>query len=72
MWAFERKEVAASDGPWYELTIVPMLAALLRYLLVLERGDGHGAAPEDVFAEDRVLQLLGVAWVVLFGLAIYT
>jgi decaprenyl-phosphate phosphoribosyltransferase len=72
VWAFERKEVATSEGPFYELTIVPMLAALLRYLLVLERRDGHGAAPEDVFAEDRVLQLLGLAWVVLFGLAIYT
>ena len=31
----------------------------------------RGAAPEEVFASDRVLQLLGVAWVVLFGLAVY-
>ena len=46
-----------------------MLTALLRYALVLE--DGHGAAPEEVFANDRVLQLLGLAWVVLFGLGVY-
>jgi decaprenyl-phosphate phosphoribosyltransferase len=72
VWAFERKEAADSDWPFYELTIVPMLAALMRYLLVLERGDGHGAAPEDVFSDDRVLQLLGAAWVILFGLAVYT
>ena len=34
-----------------------MLTALLRYALVLEQG--RGAAPEEVFASDRVLQLLG-------------
>lgn len=68
-WAFETKELAKSDLPFYELSIVPMLTALLRYALVLE--DGHGAAPEEVFASDRVLQLLGLAWVVLFGLGVY-
>jgi decaprenyl-phosphate phosphoribosyltransferase len=75
MWAFERanERLATNDLelPLYQLTIVPMLAALLRYLLVLERGNGHGAAPEDVFSDDRVLQLLGLAWVVTFGLAVY-
>ena len=68
-WAFETKELSNSDLPFYELSIVPMLTALLRYALVLE--DGHGAAPEEVFANDRVLQLLGLAWVVLFGLGVY-
>jgi decaprenyl-phosphate phosphoribosyltransferase len=38
--------------------------------LVLEQG--HGAAPEEVFASDRVLQTLGVLWVLVFGLAVYT
>ena len=46
-----------------------MLTALLRYVLVLEQG--RGAAPEEVFASDRVLQVLGVVWVVVFGLAVY-
>lgn len=68
-WAFERKEMVGSDRPFYELSIVPMLTALLRYALVLE--NGKGAAPEEVFASDRVLQLLGLCWVVLFGLAVY-
>ena len=61
-WAFETKELSDSDLPFYELSIVPMLTALLRYALVLEQG--HGAAPEEIFANDRVLQLLGLAWVV--------
>ena len=57
-WAFETADVAQADWPFYELSIVPMLTALLRYALVLEQG--RGAAPEEVFASDRVLQLLGV------------
>ncbi len=68
-WAFEARDLAVTDWPFYELSIVPMLTALLRYALVLEQG--RGAAPEEVFASDRVLQLLGVAWVVVFGLAVY-
>ena len=68
-WAFETKELAGTDVPYYELSIVPMLTALLRYALVLEQG--RGAAPEEVFASDRVLQLLGAAWVVVFGLGVY-
>lgn len=68
-WAFATKEISGSSWPFYELSIVPMLGALLRYLLVLEQG--RGAAPEDVFAEDRALQVLGVIWVVIFGLGVY-
>ena len=68
-WAFATKEISGSTWPFYELSIVPMLAALLRYLLVLEQG--HGAAPEEVFAEDRTLQVLGVLWVVVFALGVY-
>ena len=52
-----RSDLADADWPFYELSIVPMLTALLRYALVLEQG--RGAAPEEVFASDRVLQLLG-------------
>ena len=69
IWAFETKEVSGSDWPFYELSIIPMATALLRYTLVLEQG--HGAAPEDVFAADRTLQVLGLVWVVVFGLGVY-
>ncbi|MEM1334341.1 MAG: decaprenyl-phosphate phosphoribosyltransferase, partial [Actinomycetota bacterium] len=69
VWAFESSEEAsatdagsASDLPIYEATIVPIVIALFRYLLVLERGEG--SAPEDVFLSDRVLQLAGAIWVV--------
>lgn len=69
IWAFENKDLAGSDLPFYELSIVPVVTAFLRYGLVLDQG--HGAAPEEVFASDRVLQLLGLAWIGLYGAAVY-
>jgi len=69
IWAFEVRELSGSSWPFYELSIVPMLTALLRYTLILEQG--HGAAPEEIFAADRTLQVLGVTWVVVFGLGVY-
>ena len=70
MWAFERRDLVDAQNHFYELSIVPMLTAFLRYALILEQG--HGAAPEEVFASDRVLQVLGALWVLVFGLAVYT
>jgi len=69
LWAFENGEKAAGSVPWHGLSIVPMVLALLRYLLVLEKGGGE--APEEVFTTDRALQLYGLAWVIVYGLGIY-
>ena len=69
VWAFETSAVSASDWPLYELSIVPMLMALMRYLFVLE--EGGGAAPEEVFTSDRLLVFLGFCWIVVYGLAVY-
>lgn len=68
-WAFEHMALTASSWPFHELSIVPMVTALLRYTLVLEQG--HGSAPEEVFLADRALQVSGLVWVVLFGLGVY-
>lgn len=74
VWAFETSELNVLgddvDLHFYELSVVPMIAALFRYLLVLERGEG--SAPEEVFASDRVLQLAGVVWIIIYGIAVYT
>ncbi len=69
IWAFDVRELSGSTWPFYELSIVPMLTALLRYTLILEQG--HGAAPEEIFAADRTLQILGVVWLIVFGLGVY-
>ncbi len=69
LWAFETAEAHPSRFHFYELTIVPMLIALLRYLLILEQG--QGGAPEEVFLADRTLQAVGVLWLVVFALGVY-
>jgi decaprenyl-phosphate phosphoribosyltransferase len=69
LWAFDTKELAGTTWPFYELSIVPMVTALLRYTLVVEQG--HGSAPEEIFLQDRTLQILGVVWLVVFGLGVY-
>lgn len=68
-WAFTTKEISGSTWPFYELSIIPMVTAVLRYTLVLEQG--HGSAPEEIFLADRTLQALGVLWAVVFGLGVY-
>lgn len=67
LWSFEQSDLHA--GPWYELSIAPFILGVLRYALILERGDG--AAPEEVILHDRGLQIAGLTWVLLFGCAIY-
>ena len=69
IWAFDTREVSGSRWPFYELSIIPMGTALLRYTLILEQG--HGAAPEEIFAHDRVLQILGLIWLTIFGFGVY-
>ena len=66
-WAFGREQT--SGYIFYQLSAVPWLLGLLRYALLLEKG--HGGAPEEVFASDRTIQILGLIWLILFGLAVY-
>jgi decaprenyl-phosphate phosphoribosyltransferase len=70
LWAFERASLAHHAVPLFELSIVPVVTAVLRYLLVLESGK-EGAAPEEVFLRDRPLQALGLVWVALFAAGVY-
>ncbi len=68
LWAFEKAE-AASSGLFFQLSIVPFVMAILRYALILDAG--RGGAPEEIVLGDRTLQLLGLAWVVLFTVGVY-
>lgn len=68
LWAFE--QAALRTGfPWYQLSIIPFVLAVLRYALLLE--GGHGSAPEDLVLGDRTLQVLGVVWVAVFAGGVY-
>jgi decaprenyl-phosphate phosphoribosyltransferase len=66
-WALERGEGMAV--PWFELSIVPFVVAVLRYELLV--GEGHGGAPEEVFRHNRPIQVLGATWAFLVLVGIY-
>ena len=72
LWAFEKAEAAVGSPtiPWYQLSILPFVMAVLRYALVLDQG--RGSAPEEIVLGDRPLQLIGIAWVVVFTIGVYT
>jgi decaprenyl-phosphate phosphoribosyltransferase len=73
LWAFEKADAALNPSsiPWYQLSILPFVMAVLRYALVLDKGD-RGSAPEDIILGDRALQCIGVAWAVVFAIGVYT
>src|SRR3954471_16722405 len=68
LWACE-KSAHIAGVPWYELSIVPFVLAVLRYALLVERGEG--GAPEDLVLRDRPLQVMAFLWVVLVGIGLY-
>lgn len=51
------------------LSAIPFAIAVARYEHEASRENGE--SPEDLFASDRVLQLLGMAWFVLVSASIY-
>jgi decaprenyl-phosphate phosphoribosyltransferase len=68
LWAFAQPHVV--DGlAWSEVSIVPFAIGILRYALVVERGDG--GQPEEVLLADRPLQLIGAAWLALYAMGVY-
>jgi decaprenyl-phosphate phosphoribosyltransferase len=72
LWAFEKADTALNTSiPWYQLSILPFVMAILRYALVLDKGD-RGSAPEDIILGDRTLQCIGVAWATVFAIGVYT
>jgi len=67
LWAFENA-AHTGDETWFRLSIVPFVIAVLRYALVVDQGGG--GAPEEVVLSDRVLQLIGVVWLITFALGV--
>lgn len=69
LWAFENATNNNEIIPLHGVSIVPMVLALLRYLMVLEKGGG--GAPEEVFMRDRTIQVYGLIWLTVYALAVY-
>jgi decaprenyl-phosphate phosphoribosyltransferase len=67
-WAFQYagRDVAL---PVLALSLVPFLAALMRYSLLVARGDGE--TPEELLTSDRFLLVAGLLWAATAGGALY-
>lgn len=69
LWAFASADANPTGGVWFKLSIVPFVIAIMRYALLIDRGEG--AEPENLVLSDRYLLSAGVAWVVIYGYATY-
>jgi decaprenyl-phosphate phosphoribosyltransferase len=69
-WTFEKAAETDMSIPYYQLSILPAVMAVLRYALVLDQG--KGSAPEEIILKDRPLQVIGLVWVLIFGIGVAT
>ncbi|MGO9489261.1 MAG: decaprenyl-phosphate phosphoribosyltransferase [Solirubrobacteraceae bacterium] len=67
LWAFQHSHQPRLS--WYELTVIPFVLWLLRYGLLIDRGEGE--APEDTVLGDRFLLTMSAAWAALFVSGVY-
>jgi decaprenyl-phosphate phosphoribosyltransferase len=67
LWAFE---IGGTDSSsWAAVSVAPFVVALLRY--TLDADAGRVEEPEIVLLRDRVLQILGVLWLVTFAIGAF-
>jgi decaprenyl-phosphate phosphoribosyltransferase len=69
LFAFERAQSHDGRFPWFQLSIAPFAAGILRYALLLDGGEGEN--PEDLVLSDPALLASGVTWVAVFALGTY-
>ncbi|ROO83677.1 decaprenyl-phosphate phosphoribosyltransferase [Actinocorallia herbida] len=67
LWALEPDPSAI--GQLRMLSIVPMTLAVLRYALIVDKGEG--GAPEDVLLGDRVILVVGCVWAAVYGASVF-
>lgn len=68
LWAFEHRVGGPWEIPWSALSIAPFTLAMLQYAMRIDTG--MAGEPEDIVMRDRVLQVLGVLWLVCVVLAV--
>jgi decaprenyl-phosphate phosphoribosyltransferase len=67
LWAFDHPRT--SDIPWWGLSIIPFVIGILRYGLLVDRG--QGGAPEEIMLRDPGMRLIGALWLALFLGSVY-
>lgn len=68
LWAFQMRQISGSV--WPVISMVPFVVAVLRYAVDVD--GGKAGEPEDIALSDRVLQVLGAAWVIALVVGVYT
>ncbi|TVT06657.1 decaprenyl-phosphate phosphoribosyltransferase [Amycolatopsis bartoniae] len=68
LWAFELRE-RADGSVWPVISMVPFVVAILRYAVDVD--SGTAGEPEEVVLKDRILQVLGLLWVVTLAVTFY-
>ncbi|GAB3575744.1 decaprenyl-phosphate phosphoribosyltransferase [Amycolatopsis endophytica] len=68
LWAFELRE-GSDQSIWPVISMVPFVVAVLRYAVDVD--GGTAGAPDEIVLKDRILQVLGVLWVVTLGVTFY-
>ncbi|MFD1049809.1 decaprenyl-phosphate phosphoribosyltransferase, partial [Kibdelosporangium lantanae] len=68
LWAFEIR-VGGHHATWSSVSMIPFVLAVLRYAVDVD--GGTAGEPEEIAMRDRVLQVLGLAWVASLALAVY-
>lgn len=69
LYAFTAAQGHSGRFPWFQLSILPFSAGILRYALLLEAGGGEN--PEDLVFADPALLVTGLCWVGVFALGTY-
>jgi decaprenyl-phosphate phosphoribosyltransferase len=54
---------------WVELTVVPLVLAVLHILRLLDAAEG--GEPDQLFLHDRLLQSYAIEWVILMCIGLY-
>ncbi|NSC22015.1 decaprenyl-phosphate phosphoribosyltransferase [Streptomyces albus subsp. chlorinus] len=69
LWALET-DGAAGGSLWRQLSMVPLILAVLRYAVFTDRA--AAGSPEDVLLRDRPLAVTALIWALLYGLSVTT
>lgn len=72
LWAFTPDKTGLGvhhAALWIQLSVVPVVLAVLYVLLQLDAG--RGGAPEDLVLKDRTVQALGLCWAMLVAIGVY-
>ncbi len=66
LWAFA--ENVPGGVPWHTISIAPFIVGVLRYAVDIDAA--KAAEPEDIVWGDRVLQVVGLSWLVVVCLGV--